>query len=56
VEPLLREWLIGYGSVNTRDAYEHDVRRWLAFCATVGVDPVRAENVVRAAQAACRYS
>jgi integrase/recombinase XerD len=40
VEQLLREWLLGYGSANTRQAYERDVRRWLAFCAASGIDPL----------------
>ncbi|MGI5186492.1 tyrosine-type recombinase/integrase [Dactylosporangium sp. CA-152071] len=40
VEQLLREWLLGYGSTNTRDAYGRDVRRWLAYCAASGIDPL----------------
>jgi site-specific recombinase XerD len=37
---LLREWLIGYGSPNTRDAYRRDLGHWLAFLAASGVDPL----------------
>ncbi|MCX4471316.1 tyrosine-type recombinase/integrase [Micromonospora sp. NBC_01655] len=37
---LLREWLIGYQSANTRDAYRRDVAHWLAFLTVSGVDPL----------------
>lgn len=40
VEGLLREWLLGYGSKNTRDAYRRDLGHWLAFLAGVEVDPL----------------
>jgi site-specific recombinase XerD len=40
VEQLLHEWLLSYGSPNTRDAYERDVRRWLTFLAASGIDPL----------------
>ncbi|OZV71706.1 hypothetical protein CA850_32940, partial [Micromonospora echinospora] len=40
LEALLREWLIGYQSANTRAAYRRDVAHWLAFLAASGVDPL----------------
>jgi integrase/recombinase XerD len=40
LEQLLREWLIGYGSANTRDAYRRDVDHWLRFLTDAGVDPL----------------
>jgi site-specific recombinase XerD len=40
LEERLREWLVGYGSVNTRGAYRRDLDHWLAFLADAGVDPL----------------
>ncbi|MFI7080916.1 tyrosine-type recombinase/integrase [Micromonospora sp. NPDC049903] len=40
LEMLLREWLIGYQSVNTRSAYRRDLRHWLDFLAASVVDPL----------------
>jgi len=40
VERLLREWLLGYGSANTRAAYRRDVDHWLRFLAATRVDPL----------------
>jgi integrase/recombinase XerD len=40
LEQLLREWLLGYGSANTRAAYDGDLQHWLTFLAASGVDPL----------------
>lgn len=40
LEALLREWLIGYGSANTREAYRRDMDHWLRFLAVSNVDPL----------------
>lgn len=40
LEGLLREWLVGYGSANTRAAYTADLAHWLAFLAASTVDPL----------------
>lgn len=40
LQELLREWLLGYGSRNTRDAYAGDMANWLRFLAASGVDPL----------------
>ncbi|MFI2577459.1 site-specific integrase [Streptomyces rochei] len=40
LEALLREWLIGYQSANTRAAYRRDMAHWLGFLAASGVDPL----------------
>lgn len=40
VERLVSEWLLGYGSVNTRSAYATDLRHWLTFLADAGVHPM----------------
>lgn len=41
---LLGEWLIGYGSVNTRIAYARDVRHWFGFCHDSNLDPLTARR------------
>jgi integrase/recombinase XerD len=38
LEQLRGEWLIGYGSANTRTAYDGDLQNWLAFLDRSGVD------------------
>jgi integrase/recombinase XerD len=48
LEQLRREWLVGYGSANTRTAYEGDLANWLAFLAASGVDPLGAARTVHA--------
>jgi site-specific recombinase XerD len=40
LEALLREWLIGYQSANTREVYSGDMAHWLRFLAASGVDPL----------------
>jgi integrase/recombinase XerD len=40
VEQLVAEWLLGYGSANTRAAYLSDLRHWLGFLASAGAHPV----------------
>jgi site-specific recombinase XerD len=40
VERLVAEWLLGYGSANTRAAYASDLRHWLGFLADAGEHPV----------------
>ncbi|MFI7701454.1 tyrosine-type recombinase/integrase [Nonomuraea sp. NPDC049480] len=40
---LTRAWLWSYGA-NTREAYERAIRRWLAFCAETGLDPLQARK------------
>ncbi len=40
VEHLVAEWLLGYGSVNTRAAYASDLRHWLGLLTGAGVHPV----------------
>jgi integrase/recombinase XerD len=40
VEQLVAEWLLGYGSANTRAAYASDLRHWFGFLAGAGVHPV----------------
>jgi integrase/recombinase XerD len=40
LEQLRREWLVGYGSANTRTAYDGDLQNWLAFLDRSGVDPL----------------
>ena len=40
LEQLRREWLLGYGSANTRAAYAGDLQHWLTFLATSGVNPL----------------
>jgi len=45
-ERLLREWLLGYGSANTRDAYTGDLRHWLGFLERSGVDPLAEAKTV----------
>jgi site-specific recombinase XerD len=40
---LTRAWLWSYGK-NTREAYERAIRRWLAFCAETGLDPLQARK------------
>ncbi|WP_420117654.1 tyrosine-type recombinase/integrase [Micromonospora sp.] len=66
LEALLREWLIGYASAHTREAYQRDLRHWLAFLAASDVDPLaevrrvhthawlRAQEAAGAASAATR--
>lgn len=44
VEALVAEWLLGYGSANTRAAYETDLRHWLAFLAGAGAHPISEAN------------
>jgi hypothetical protein len=39
LEQLRREWLIGYGSANTRTAYDRDLTNWLTFLERSGIDP-----------------
>jgi len=48
LEQLRREWLIGYGSVNTRTAYDGDLTNWLTFLDHSGVDPLTATRTVHA--------
>ena len=33
-------WLVGFRSANTRAAYAGDIRTWLAYCASSGLEPV----------------
>jgi site-specific recombinase XerD len=40
VERLVAEWLLGYGSANTRAAYATDLRHWLTFLAGAEVHPM----------------
>ncbi len=40
VERLVAEWLLGYGSANTRAAYATDLRHWLGFLTGAGAHPV----------------
>jgi site-specific recombinase XerD len=40
LEVLLREWLVGYASVNTREAYRRDIAHWLGFLHASDVDPL----------------
>jgi site-specific recombinase XerD len=48
LEQLRREWLVGYGSANTRAAYDGDLTNWLAFLDRSGVDPLAAARTVHA--------
>jgi len=41
LDGLAAGWLLRFGP-NTRAAYGTDLRRWLTWCTTVGVDPLRA--------------
>lgn len=41
IEQLAAGWLMRFGP-NTRDAYGRDLRRWLQWCAAIGVDPLAA--------------
>lgn len=41
LDGLAAGWLLRFGP-NTRDAYGPDLRRWLDWCASVVVDPIRA--------------
>jgi integrase family protein with SAM-like domain len=41
IEHLAAGWLMRFGP-NTRDAYGRDLRRWLEWCASIGVDPLAA--------------
>lgn len=43
VHQLMSQWLVGYGSANTRLAYRGDVEAWFAYCARSGLDPLGAE-------------
>jgi site-specific recombinase XerD len=38
-------WLIGFSSVNTRDAYRYDLDMWLNYCYVSGLDPLTARRV-----------
>src|SRR3954467_15950682 len=39
LQDLAAAWLLRFGP-NTRDAYGRDLRRWLEWCASIGVDPL----------------
>lgn len=41
---LVDGWLVAttFNSGNTKDAYSRDINEWLAFCASIGVDPLLA--------------
>ncbi|MEV1168590.1 tyrosine-type recombinase/integrase [Nonomuraea sp. NPDC049784] len=41
---LTRAWLWSFDSKNTREAYERNIRRWFAFCAETGLDPMAARK------------
>ncbi|GAA4600045.1 site-specific tyrosine recombinase XerD [Planotetraspora phitsanulokensis] len=41
---LTRAWLWSFDSVNTRQAYERNIRRWFDFCAETGLDPLEARK------------
>lgn len=45
VEELVRMWLMGFSSVNTRTAYRFDMRQWLAYCQASGLDPLTVRRV-----------
>jgi site-specific recombinase XerD len=40
LEQWRREWLLGYGSANTRTAYDADLDHWLAYLVASNVDPL----------------
>lgn len=44
LDPLVAGWLLGFGSANTRKAYRRDLKGWLEFCETVGVEPLHARR------------
>src|SRR3954453_5929268 len=41
LQDLAAAWLLRFGP-NTRDAYGRDLRRWLEWCTSIGVDPLAA--------------
>lgn len=47
--PPIEEWLIEYGSPNTRDAYSRDLAAWLSYCAASGLEPVHSPTRTHAA-------
>ena len=40
IEQLLRDWLLGYSSPNTRDAYRRDLQQWLGYLQASRLDPL----------------
>lgn len=40
VHQLMAQWLVGYGSANTRLAYRRDVEAWFGYCARSRLDPL----------------
>lgn len=41
---LVAAWLVSFASPNTRRAYGRDVAGWLSWCATSGMEPLRARR------------
>jgi integrase/recombinase XerD len=48
LDALRREWLVGYGSANTRTAYDGDLTAWLDFLTRSDVDPLTGARTVHA--------
>ena len=44
LDRLTAGWLVGFKSLHTRAAYGRDLSTWLAFCASVDLEPLRARR------------
>lgn len=46
---LIEQWLIEYGSPNTRDGYGRDLAAWLNYCQASGLEPIHGPTRTHAA-------